>query len=289
MDNNIAIPERVTIKTGNGGLRYLDLRFNGAEAHVYLHGAHVLHYQPAGQQPVLWHSKESYFEANKPIRGGIPVCWPWFGAHASDATRPMHGFARLAEWTPVESGATATATTVTLRLPASQGVNAIAELTVILDTSLAVTLTSINTGDAAIPLSEALHSYFAVRDIRSASVTGLAGQPYIDKLPAERPILTQTGPVTFTAETDRVYTDSSLECVIIDPVMRRRIRISKQNSLSTVIWNPWITKAARMPDFGDNEYTEMLCVETANCDINAFTLPAGKTHAMTTRISVDAE
>jgi len=288
MDKNIAIPERITIKTGKGGLRYLDLRCNGAEAHVYLHGAHVLHYQPAGQAPVLWYSKKSLFEANKPIRGGIPVCWPWFGAHATDATLPAHGYARLSEWEPVASSASATATTVTLRLPVSQGRSALAELTVVLGPALEVTLATTNTGDAAMPLSEALHSYFAVSDIRTVSVAGLDQEHYIDTLPAGRPILTQEGPVTFDAETDRIYIDTTRECVIADPGMHRRIRIGKNGSLSTVVWNPWIAKAARMPDFGDNEYPEMVCIETANCGPNAISLAPGKTHAMTTRIGVDA-
>ncbi len=288
MDKNIAIPERLTIKTGKGGLRYLDLRCNGAETHVYLHGAHVLHYQPAGQSPVLWYSKESLFEANKPIRGGIPVCWPWFGAHATDATLPAHGYSRLSEWEPVASSASATATTVTLRFPASQGRSALAEVTVVLGPALEVTLATTNTGSSAMPLSEALHSYFAVSDIRTVSVTGLDQEQYIDTLLAGRPILSQEGPVTFEAETDRIYINTTRECVIADPGMHRRIRIGKKCSLSTVVWNPWIAKAARMPDFGDNEYPEMVCVETANCGPNALSLAPGQTHTMTTRIGVDA-
>lgn len=288
MDVDIAIPDCLAIRTGRGGLRYLDLRCNGAEAHVYLHGAHVLHYQPDGQAPVLWHSRESLFETNKPIRGGIPVCWPWFGAHAADSTLPAHGYARLSEWVPVASSASATATTVTLRFPASQGRSAIAELTVVLGPALEVTLATTNTGTSAMPLSEALHSYFAVSDIRSVSVTGLDQECYIDTLQAGRPTLKQEGTVTFGAETDRIYIDTSRECVIADPGLHRRIRIGKQGSLSTVVWNPWIAKAARMPDFGDDEYPEMVCVETANCGPNAFSLAPGETHAMSTRISVDA-
>jgi len=287
MDKKIAIPGRITLKTGKGGLRYLELRGDGAEAHVYLHGAHVLHYQPAGQAPVLWHSKESMFEANKPIRGGIPVCWPWFGPHPSDTARPAHGVARLAVWEPTASSASSTATTVTLRCPAAQDISAIAELKVVLDTALEVTLATTNTGACPLPLGEALHSYFAVSDIRHASVTGLDKEQYIDTLQVGRPILTQAGPVAFPAETDRIYINSTCECVVEDPGMHRRIRISKKGSLSTVVWNPWIAKAARMSDFGDNEYPEMVCVETANCGPNTIDLAAGQTHAMTTRISVD--
>jgi glucose-6-phosphate 1-epimerase len=288
MNRSIAIPERVTVKTGNGGLPYLDLRCKGAEAHVYLHGAHVLHYQPAGHAPVLWHSQKSYFEANKPIRGGIPVCWPWFGAHPDGPPRPAHGIGRLAEWEPVASSASAQATSVTLRFPTSPAISASADLTVVLGDDLAVTLTTTNTGDAVIPLSEALHSYFAVSDIRGVSVTGLDGMQYIDALPAGRPVLTQAGAVTFTAETDRLYINTDHACTILDPGKKRRIRIGKEGSLSTVVWNPWIDKAARMTDYGDNEYPEMVCVETANCGPNAIELAPGQTHAITARIGVTA-
>lgn len=288
MDKSIMIPDRVTMKTGNGDLSYLALRCNEAEAHVYLHGGHVLHYQPAGQSPVLWHSQKSLFETNKPIRGGVPVCWPWFGAHPSDATLPIHGVARLVQWKPVASSATAKATTLTLRCPATPGIDAIAELTVVLDTALKITLATTNTGDATMPLSEALHSYFSVSDIHKISVNGLNEQQYIDTLLTERPTLTQKGSITFEAETDRIYINTPNACDIADPGMHRRIRVSKEGSLSTVVWNPWIAKAARMPDFGDKEYPEMICVETANCGPNTLRLESGQSHAITTRIHVEA-
>ncbi|MEI8206660.1 MAG: D-hexose-6-phosphate mutarotase, partial [Kiritimatiellales bacterium] len=279
MNQEILIPERVTVKTGKGGLRYLELLCNGAETHVYLHGAHVLHYQPVGQAPVLWTSQKSCFEATKPIRGGIPVCWPWFGAHPSDTTQPAHGSARLTEWEPVASGATANATTLTLRCPNSHEVKATAELTVVLADSLTVTLTTTNTGSAPLSFSEALHTYFSISDIRTVSVTGLDGQPYIDAVPDERLIRTQAGPITFTEETDRIYTNTASECTIIDPGMKRRILVSKKGSRSTVVWNPWVAKATRMPDYGNDEYPKMVCVETANCGPDALNLAPDQTHA----------
>jgi len=288
MDQKISIPERVTVKTGKGGLRYIELLCNGAEAHVYLHGAHVLHYQPAGQAPVLWTSQKSYFEANKPIRGGIPVCWPWFGAHPSDTTRPAHGSVRLVEWKPVASSATANATTLTLRCPDSREIQATVELTVVLADSLTVTLTTTNTGTSPMSFSEALHTYFAVSDIRTVSIIGLDGQQYIDAVPAERVNRTQTGPITFTEETDRIYTNNASECTILDPGMKRRILVSKEGSRSTVVWNPWIAKAARLPDYGDDEYPEMVCVETANCGPNTLNLASGQTHAITAHIRIAA-
>jgi D-hexose-6-phosphate mutarotase len=194
----------------------------------------------------------------------------------------------MVEWEPIASGATANATTLTLRCPASREVPATAELTVVLADSLTLTLTTTNNGTVTTPISEALHTYFAVSDIRNVSVTGLDGQPYIDAVPAERVNRTQTGPITFTEEIDRIYTNTASECAILDPGMKRRILVSKEGSRSTVVWNPWIAKAARMPDYGDDEYPEMVCVETANCGPDALNLAPGQTHATTAHIRVAA-
>jgi D-hexose-6-phosphate mutarotase len=283
------IPDRIALKNGYGGLSYLELRFRGAEAHLYLYGAHVLHYQPANQAPVLWHSDKSWFEPGKPIRGGIPVCWPWFGAHPNDAQKPLHGIARLTEWEPVNSSATSEATTAILKLPASAYPDASLQLTVKLSDCLSVTLTTINNRDTDLNFTEALHSYFAIQDIHAVTVTGLEGQRYIDKLSSDKSLQTQNGPISFSVETEQVYIDTPHTCTVNDIALKRSIHIRKENSLSTIIWNPWIEKSARMPDFGDREYLEMVCVETANCGSNAVTLPPGQTHAMHLRISTQTD
>ena len=288
MTASIEIPGRIDLQTGHGGLRYAALRCNGAEAHVYLYGAHVLHYQPANQAPVLWQSQLSLFEPGKPIRGGIPLCWPWFGPHPSDSTQPGHGIARLTEWKPGSSKATESATEITLRFPGSPVVDAALELTVILSDTLTVTMTTRNGGSAAIPLSIAMHTYFAVSDIHEVSVTGLENSRYIDMLLPGQPVLTQPGAITFTAQTERRYIGTEQTCTIVDPGLNRRIVIEKAGSRSTVVWNPWIEKAAAMPDFGNEEYLETVCVETANCGPDTLTLAPGATHAMTARIRAEA-
>lgn len=288
MNPEILIADRVTLKTGNGGLRYLELKCNGAEAQVYLHGAHVLHYQPAGQAPVLWYSSQSQFKENTPIRGGIPICWPWFGPHPSDSTLPLHGFARLVEWEPVSSSASAEETGITLRYPGKQGIEASLELTVSLSDSLKVTLTTVNLGSAPMPLSDALHNYFGISDISNITITGLEDTQYADCTKAERPTLTQTGSIAFTGETNRIYVDTNSECIITDPGMKRRIRIAKDGSRSTVVWNPWKERALTIPDLGDDEYPLMVCVETANCGPNTLSLAPGQTHAITTDIRAES-
>ena len=276
--------DRIAMKKGKGGMRYLELRRNGAMAHLYLHGAHVLHYQPAGQEPVLWHSKESWFEPGKPIRGGIPVCWPWFGAHPQDPERPPHGIARLTEWDPVSSFATPSVTAATLRFPASGFPDASLQLTVELGDRLSVRLTTTNTSDSDLRFTEALHSYFSIRDIRTVTIDGLDGQHYIDQLVPTGALHRQAGPISFSGETDRIYTNTPHGCTVMDAAQKRRIEIHKENSRSTVVWNPWKDKAARMPDFGNDEFTGMVCVETANCGPDSVTLPPGQAHTLCLQI-----
>jgi D-hexose-6-phosphate mutarotase len=274
------VQDRIALKKGHGNLPYFELRFNGAEAHVYLHGAHVLHYQPAGQAPVLWQSKSSHFEPGKPIRGGIPVCWPWFGPHPEDPSQPLHGVARLVEWEPVQSAATGKSTSITLKLPDSAYPDASLQLTVELSDHLGVTLTTTNKRDTELKVTKALHSYFSIQNIHDVTVTGLEGQRYINKLLPDKSLQTQTGPISFAGETEHVYTNTPHDCSVIDKARKRRIHIRKKNSLSTVVWNPWVEKAARMPDFGNEEFREMVCVETANICSDCIVLPPGQKHAM---------
>ena len=285
ISKEIHIPDRIGLKSGLGGLPYFELHWNGAEAHLYLHGAHVLHYQPAGQQPVLWQSEASWFEPGKPIRGGIPVCWPWFGAHPTEPDQPSHGFVRLTEWEPISTSSTEESTIATLQFPASgcpQGMSL--QLRVELSEQLSVSLITANNSGADFKFSEALHSYFSIRDIRSVIILGLEDQRYLDSLYRGSSPQQQSGPISFSAETDRIYIDTPHTCTIVDEVFKRSIHIQKENSLSTVVWNPWIDKSIRMPDFGDREFMNMLCLETANCGPNAVTLASGETHTMRLQI-----
>ena len=281
---------------GPGGLPQLRLSSQGAVARVFLHGAHVAHFQPAGEEPVLWVSSRSWYRPDKPIRGGIPVCFPWFGANPADASLPMHGFARLAEWSVVSIE----------RLPSGdvEAVLGLEEdgkarpswtspfslrLSVRLEgAALRLRLETTNTGRCPLRITEALHSYFRVADVRRISILGLEGAPYLDTAGGARVEQVQgKDPVTFAAETDRLYRDRSEAVVIVDPVLKRRIRILKSGSATTVVWNPWIEKAHRMEDFGDEEWPGMVCVETANAEEAAVTVAPGASHAMETVLTVE--
>lgn len=279
---------------GKGDLEMLELTTPKGSCELALHGAHVTAYTPADEEPVIWMSQHSEYADGKPIRGGIPVCFPWFGVHETDASLPSHGYVRLSSWR-VESVTRESADRIAATLSTESHVSTRsmwphefgAQLSVTLGDSLSVALSVTNTGEASYAITEALHTYFAVSDIRFVTLEGLEGASYLDKLLETDEPFVQRGSVQFTAETDRPYLDTDATCIIDDPGKQRKIRIEKSGSLTTVVWNPWIAKARRMDDLGDDEWTGMLCVETANALSNAVTIEPGETHTMATTISVE--
>lgn len=262
-------------------------------AAVMPHGAHVTDYTPAGQRPLLWTSRLALFESGKAIRGGIPVIWPWFGSHPTDSDKASHGIARKMGWERVALAADELLDRkkrVKFQLlPAVHQHPAVAQpfettLLVTLGERLTVSLTTKNLGDEPFGYSAALHSYFSVGDVRHIRIQGLDGRPYIDQLDDNRRKV-QSGPILIDQEVDRIYLETADTVDIHDPVFGRVIKIAKQGSLSTVVWNPWVAKAARMADFGDDEYVQMVCVETCNTADDSRRLLAGESHTLTACIS----
>ncbi len=274
----------------------------GIEAHpgsghygIFDHGAHVWAYTPEGQQPVLWMSKQSQYAEGKPISGGIPIVFPWFGKGPEDNRDPHHGFARLDTWHRSD-----------IKDTISQDGRLIIEyeLDYAMDHTdfphdyttyvrakftpeyLQVFMEVTNDGEEPFTFESAFHTYLSVGDVRQISIDGLDGCEYLDRVVgAEKLQCVQEGPVTITAETDRLYSHKDT-VVLHDPVLGRDLEISKVGSLSTVVWNPWIDKAARMPDFGDDEWTGMICIEAGNIRDNAVTLLPGQTHTMRQRVTL---
>jgi glucose-6-phosphate 1-epimerase len=284
-----AIDGALRFVDGPGGMPHALLRHGAASAEVALHGGHVLRYGADGEPPVLWVSRQAIFAPGKAIRGGVPVCWPWFGPHPDDAARPAHGFVRTQPWQAVASGAGDDGVWLRLAIADDAATRALwphafeLALTVTLGASLDLALTMRNTGDAPFTCGGALHSYFAVGAIERARVTGLDGQRYLDQLTGAEQ--TQRGPATFDAEVDRVYQDAGAACAVEDEALGRRITIAKAGSRTTVVWNPWVEKARRLADFGDDEYREMLCVETAMAHADRVTLAPGASHTLRATIA----
>jgi len=293
---SIDLPSSVSVAVTEAGMPRLRIATPTVEGEVYLQGAHITGWTPAGQRPVIWMSQDSLFQPQSPLRGGVPICFPWFGPGRDAKMSPPHGFARLANWSLVSAVDLDNDVTLTFRLthadipdlPAAADWAQEFELTyaVTFGAKLTVVLTVRNTGTTDFSYEEALHTYFAVDDITQVHVEGLDGARYLDKTATVRgnaPV--QEGPVTFSNETDRVY-DSSTATTIDDPTMNRSVRIVKYGSSNTVVWNPWQAKAAAMSDFDDDGWPNMVCVETANVLDLAISLRPGAAHAMATRYVV---
>ncbi len=287
------IPDLARFEPGVGGLTRLVITSPLAEAHIYLHGAHITHFQPAGQAPLLFMSERSFFETGKPIRGGVPVCFPWFATRAGHPESPAHGFARTMPW-EVESLSVDGDQTVlvVLRLAVDDATRAhwphefVLRHHIVIGPRLVMMLEVENVSREPFQFEEALHTYFAVGEAREVSITGLKNAGYLDKTDALRPKTQGAEPLRFTGETDRTFENTRSTCVLHDPVAGRRITVEKSGSATTVVWNPWIAKAAAMPDFGDDEWPRMACIETANAGANAITLAPGAKHSMRAVITV---
>ena len=293
LQSQFGIAGAARFERGEGGLVRLALNTPQAEAHVYLHGAHVSHFQPADGAAVLFMSDRSRFEPGEPIRGGVPVCFPWFGVRADAPDAPGHGFARHQLWEVESVEQTADGSVrAALRLESSDRTRALwpyefrLRHVVTVGQTLTMTLETTNTSDQLFKFEQALHTYFAVGDVRRTAVHGLGQTEYLDKVDGQQPRRQGDAPLRIRSETDRVYIATRAACVLEDEAGGRQITIAKSGSNCTVVWNPWIDKAQRMGDFGDDEWARMLCIETCNVADHAVTLNAGASHTMSAVITV---
>jgi glucose-6-phosphate 1-epimerase len=277
------------------GLVKATISLDGISGELFLQGAHLTAWQPPGERPVLFTSPNSAFAPGRAIRGGIPIIFPWFGANPHAPAAPQHGFARTTTW-HIDGVETAGRESLTLTLGLGDGdvgspvwpepFRAI--YTVTFARTLSLRLAVQNRTTHPITFEEALHTYFAISDISTIAISGLAGTTYIDKTDAARRKPQTAALVTITAETDRVYLDTPGRCAIEDRGWHRRVVIEKLGAASSVVWNPWAEKAAAMVDLGDPAWRGMVCVETGNIADNEVRVAADGEHQMSTAISVDA-
>ncbi len=265
------------------GYPVVRIRNAHAEASITLQGAHLIDYRLNGDTPLIFTSSAAVFQEGKAIRGGIPVCWPWFNAHPSDPTLPAHGYARICFWNLEKTESTPEGTRLVFSLPPQVGSNLAAMLEFHVGKDLQLALHTINIGKSKETFSEALHSYFAVTDSRQTHVLGLEDEHYIDTVGAES-THRQEGPVTFPDEIDRIY-QSDRNTIIDDPLSQRRIRVAKSGSDSTIVWNPGLQKGGSMKDLSDDEIHHFVCVESANVRNRSITLAPGENHILHLRIA----
>lgn len=270
-----------------GGLVIARIANTHAQSAIALQGAHIMTFQPDGEQPVIWLSPAAKLVQGKSIRGGVPICWPWFGPHAGEPAFPSHGFARTAQWQVTSGKALPDGSTrISFDLPQSSipvaqwPHSCRAQLVATVGKTLSVELITENTGSTAFEIGEALHTYFTISDVDALRITGMEGCTYLDKVGVAQ-TRTQQGPILIASEVDRIYIDTEGDCLLEDQGWKRRIRIAKSGSRSNVVWNPWVEKSAKMGDFGsDTGYRGMVCVESANAAGNVVTVAPGATHSL---------
>ena len=278
---------KVHFTSGSGGLPKIEIQTAWSAAEIYPHGAHVTHFQRKNEPPLLFLSRESRFAEGQAIRGGIPVILPWFGAREG---RPSHGFARASDW-QLREIMSAKDGTVRLGFHLPQGADAefaglTADYTVTVGKTLELQLRVTNSPPSAeLTFEDCLHTYFAVGDISSVSLTGLKGVKYLDKVDGFAKKKETAPAIKISSEVDRVYHDTTAAVEIRDTKLRRKIRVEKRGSRSTVVWNPWTAKAKEMADFGDDEYKRMVCVESGNVAKNHITLGPGKSATLAVKLS----
>ena len=275
----------------SAGIPHIEISNAFARARISLQGAHILSWKPHNEDEVIWLSEDAVFAREKSVRGGIPICWPWFGAaddnHDSNIALPAHGFARTVFWQVVDTAALESGETqITFKLDTSTLSINTEELwptpttviyRVVIGKHLSLELTTTNNSHETFSLGQALHTYFSVADVRETEIYGLSGKTYLDKTD-EFKRKQQTGKLVFSGEVDRVYLDTADDVIINDK--KRTLIIKKQGSESTVVWNPWQAVADKMGDLGKDGYLKMLCVESANAAEDVVTIEPGGSHTL---------
>jgi glucose-6-phosphate 1-epimerase len=272
LNTQFGIAGQVEFIAGNGGLPMIQVKTAKAKALISIHAGQVLSYQPAGEpEDVMFLSAKAYYQDGKAIKGGAPICWPWFGADPEGKGRPGHGFVRNRGWNVVATEALSNGDIkVTVGLDDTPETQAIwphafsLRQEIVIGDTLNLSLITRNTGKEKFNITQAFHTYFKVGDITRAKVTGLAGCDYLDKAGGGNTQKHQTGDVTSDAEVDRIYLNVGNTLTIDDGALNRRIQITSQGSKTAVVWNPWEKIARDMADLEDDDYKRLLCVETTN-------------------------
>ena len=264
------------------GYPVLTIKHPKCSARVALHGAHVMSWCPAGAEEVIYLSPDAVYREGKAIRGGIPLCWPWFNAHPSAPDLPSHGLVRNQFWELESTDVTDDGVVAKLRRDSADW-SAVA--TISMGSSLEVALESTNLGDQEMMISGALHSYFSVGDVREITIKGLEDADYLDTVGKDTN-RRQTGVIRIDREVDWHYVSSG-SVRLEDPVKKRTILVEKEASPSTVVWNPWIEKAAALGDLPNEDYLAFACIEAAITNDRAVAIGKGETHRFSTRVSVE--
>ena len=291
LNQKLGIPGIAEVVSGNGGLPKVQIASAAATGEIYLHGAQVTSFRPRGADDVFFLSSASLWQDGKAIRGGVPISFPWFADKAGDPTAPAHGFVRTRSWSLDSIATDENRITVAMSSASDESTKSWwpgdfrAIYRASFSTTLELELEVHNTGSASMRFEEALHAYFKVGEVRSARISGLDAVRYLDKTDHYREKI-QQGDLEIASETDLVYLDTQTPVDLSDPGLDRRIHVAKQNSRTTVIWNPWTEKARALSDLGTGEWTQLVCIEASNVLASAVEVVPGDLHRMQAAISV---
>lgn len=292
LDRRFGIADVAHVAPGKGGLPKVRITTPVADGEMYLHGAQVTSWKPAGAEEVIFLSKHAQWHEGIAIRGGIPICFPWFRAKADDPKAPAHGFVRTKAWSLESVASEGDSVTVVMSTVSDDDTRRWwpADFRLVhratFGPELKLELTVTNAGAAAIRFEEALHTYHKVGHVKDIRVRGLDGVAYLDNADSNRQ-KTQHGELVLTKQTDNAYLNTQAAVELDDDELKRRIRLSKENSSTTVVWNPWRQGAKSLADLGNDEWQQMVCVEASNVLGFAVELAPGQLHTMTATIHAD--
>jgi glucose-6-phosphate 1-epimerase len=298
LDRQLGIPGVAKVSEGNGGLARVQITGAFGEGEIYLHGAHVTSWKPASHEEVLFVSTKSRWEEGQAIRGGIPICFPWFRAKQDNPHAPAHGLVRTKTWQlesmiETENGENENGVAVTMFTQSDEHTRKwwpgefrlVHRVT--FGSELRLELVCMNTGTTPFRFEEALHTYNWIANIEDARLQGLDGVSYLDNIESNKE-KTQRGDVIIASPTDNAYGNTQNQVDLLDANKKRRIRLRKEHSLTTVVWNPWSEGAARLQDLGDGEWNQFLCVEASNILDAAIHLAPGEEHRMAAILNVES-
>ena len=283
LDQGFGVSGKVKFSLGKGNLPKICIFTKKSSAEIYLHGAHLTSFKTLGRE-LIWLSPNAEFQNDKAIRGGVPICWPWFGKHPQNSTLPQHGFARLSNF-EVSQAFEDELENIVIVLSLESGNKPLSmfpyqfrlEIKFVIGENLEVSLTTMNQGNESFRITEAIHTYFQVTDIRQTAVNGLDKVSYFDQL--EQTSYTHAGNLFFIEETDNIFSSPEQPLQILE-AGENIASINQHGANSTIIWNPWIDKSRQMRDFPNQGYLNMLCIEAANTDEGVLIQP-GKQHTIT--------
>ncbi len=287
LNKEFGISNQVEIVEGKGGFPVIKINNEKAKAKISVYSGQVISFQSAGEsQDLLFLSEAAYYETGKAMKGGIPICWPWFGPDPEGKGRASHGFVRNRMWNLLSVEATPSGETkVRLGVSADEETRKVwpynfeLVIEIVVGDHLTVALITQNTGDEAFSITQAFHTYFTIGDVNKVRVTGLDNAPFIDKVDggAEK---TQHGNITISEEVDRIYTKVKPDLTIEDEALGRRVQIASTNSHTAIVWNPWKEISTNMADLENDDYQRFICIETANAAEEVIEVSPGSDYKM---------